>query len=49
MNNYTEALTCTAGGTFTSKIEDEVVDSIKRLAICEENIMVAHVNLHNML
>ena len=38
MNNYIETLTCTAGGTLTSKIEDEV-----------ENIMVARVNLHNML
>ena len=41
-------MTCTAGGTLTNKTEDEVLDIIKHLAICEKNIMVACVNLHNV-
>ena len=41
-------ITRTAGGTLTNKTEAKVFDSIKGLAICEENIMVACVNLYNM-
>ena len=41
-------LTNAAGGTLTNKTEAEVLAAIKTLAVREENIMVARVNLHNM-
>ena len=41
-------ITRTTGGSLINKTEDKVLDSIKHLAIHEENIIVAHVNLHNM-
>lgn len=41
-------LTRAAGGSLTSKTEDEVLSSIKKLAVREENTMVARVTLHNM-
>ena len=37
-----------AGGSLTNKPEDEVLAAIKRLAVREENSMVARVQLHNM-
>ena len=41
-------LTRNAGGTLTGMTEDEVFTAIRRLAIREENTMVARVTLHNM-
>lgn len=41
-------LTRTAGGTLTGKTEEEVLTAIKKLAVREENTMVARVTLHNM-
>ena len=41
-------LTRNAGGTLTEMTEDEVFTAMKRLAIREENTMVARVSLHNM-
>ena len=41
-------LTRTAGGTLTGKTEEEVLAAIKKLAVREENTMVARVTLHNM-
>ena len=41
-------LTRNAGGTLTGMAEDEVFTAIRRLAIREENTMVARVTLHNM-
>ena len=41
-------LTRNAGGTLTDKTEDEVFVAMKRLAVREENTMVARVALHNM-
>ncbi len=41
-------LTRNAGGTLTDKTEDEVFAAMKRLAVREENTMVARVTLHNM-
>ena len=41
-------LTRAAGGTLTNKTEAQVLAAIKTLAVREENVMVARVNLHNM-
>ena len=41
-------LTRSAGGSLTNKTEDEVLTLIKRLAVREENTMVARVTLHEM-
>jgi len=41
-------LTRSAGGSLTDKTVDEVLVAIKRLAVREENTMVARVTLHNM-
>ncbi|RLC10819.1 MAG: hypothetical protein DRI57_19860 [Deltaproteobacteria bacterium] len=41
-------ITRMAGGTLTNKTEEEVLAAIKRLAVREENTMVARVTLHNM-
>ena len=41
-------LTRNAGGSLTDKTADEVMEAIKKLAVREENTMVAHVQLHNM-
>ncbi len=41
-------LTRNAGGTLTGKTEDEVLAAIRKLAVREENTMVARVALHNM-
>ena len=41
-------LTRAAGGSLTNKTEDEVLSAIKKLAVREENTMVARVTLHNM-
>ena len=41
-------LTRNAGGTLTDMTEEEVFTAMKRLAIREENTMVARVTLHNM-
>ena len=42
-------LTRAAGGTLTNKSEEEVLQKIKALAVRRENIMVARVELHDML
>ena len=41
-------LTRDAGGTLTNKTEDEILAAIKKLAVREENAVVARVTLHNM-
>ena len=41
-------LTRNAGGTLTEMTEDEVFTAMRKLAIREENTMVARVTLHNM-
>ena len=41
-------LTRNAGGTLAGMTEEQVLTAIKRLAIREENTMVARVTLHNM-
>ena len=41
-------LTRTAGGSLTNKTAEEVLEAIKKLAVREENAMVARVQLHNM-
>ena len=41
-------LTQTAGGSLLQKSEQDVLTGIKRLAVREENVMVARVTLHNM-
>ena len=41
-------LTRNAGGTLTNNSEDDVLKAIKRLAVREENIMVARATLHDM-
>ena len=41
-------LTRAAGGTLTTKTEEEVLAAIKILAVREENAMVARVTLHEM-
>jgi hypothetical protein len=41
-------LTRSAGGSLASKPIDEVMSAIKKLAVREENTMVARVELHNM-
>ncbi len=41
-------LTRNAGGTLTEMTEDEVFAAMRRLAVREENTMVARVALHNM-
>ena len=41
-------LTRTAGGTLTGKTEEEVLAAMRKLAVREENTMVARVSLHNM-
>ena len=41
-------LTRNAGGTLTAMTEDEVFVAMRKLAIREENTMVARVTLHNM-
>lgn len=41
-------LTRNAGGSLTNKTADEVLAAIKKLAVREENTMVARVQLHNM-
>ena len=41
-------LTRNAGGTLTAMTEDEVFAAMRKLAIREENTMVARVTLHNM-
>jgi hypothetical protein len=39
-------LTRSAGGSLTNKTEQEVLAAIKKLAVREENTMVARVTLH---
>jgi hypothetical protein len=41
-------LTRSAGGSLTDKTVDDVLAAIKKLAVREENTMVARVTLHNM-
>ncbi|KAK3737416.1 hypothetical protein QZH41_000674 [Actinostola sp. cb2023] len=41
-------LTRNAGGSLTKKSVDDVTEAIKKLAVREENTMVARVQLHNM-
>ena len=41
-------LTRTAGGTLSGKTEGEVLTAMRKLAVREENTMVARVTLHNM-
>ena len=41
-------LTRSAGGSLTNKTEDEILAAIKKLAVRQENTMVARVALHNM-
>ena len=41
-------LTCSAGCSLLNKTPNKILASIKVLAVWEENIMVARVNLHNM-
>ena len=41
-------LTRAAGGSLTNRTEDQVLASIKKLAVREENTMVARVTLHEM-
>ena len=41
-------LTRNAGGSLTNKTADAVMEAIKKLAVREENTMVARVQLHNM-
>ena len=41
-------LTRSEGGSLTNKTKDQVLESIKELAVREENAMVARVALHNM-
>lgn len=41
-------LTRNAGGTLTEMAESEVLEAMRRLAVREENTMVARVTLHNM-
>ena len=41
-------ITRAAGGSLASKTENEVLEAIKRLAIREENVMVARYELHSM-
>jgi hypothetical protein len=41
-------LTRSAGGSLTNKNEADILAAIKKLAIRQENIMVARVTLHNM-
>ena len=41
-------LTRNAGGTLTNNSEDDVLKAIKRLAVREENIMVARATRHDM-
>ena len=41
-------LTRNAGGSLTNKTANEVMEAIKKLAVREENTMVARVQLHNM-
>ena len=41
-------LTRNAGGSLTNKSAEEVLEAIKKLAVREENAMVARVQLHNM-
>ena len=41
-------LTRSAGGSLTNKPEADVLVAIKKLAVREENTMVARVTLHNM-
>ena len=43
-----EDLTRNAGGSLTDKTANEVMEAIKKLAVREENTMVAQVQLHNM-
>ena len=40
--------TRSAGGSLTSKTEQEILSAMKKLAVCEENTLVARVTLHNM-
>lgn len=41
-------LTRNTRGTLTDKTQDEIFTAMKKLAIREENVMVARVSLHNM-
>ncbi len=41
-------LTRNAGGSLTNKSTEEVMEAIKKLAVRDENTMVARVHLHNM-
>ena len=41
-------LTCNAGRTLTGETENEVLATIKSLAVREENVIVARVMLHNI-
>ena len=41
-------LTRNSGGSLTNKSPEEVLEAIKKLAVREENAMVARVQLHNM-
>lgn len=44
----TQDLTKNTSGSLTNKTVDEVMAAIKKLAVREENTMVARVQLHNM-
>ena len=41
-------LTRSAGGSLTSKTEQQILSAMKKLAVREENTMVARVILHNI-
>lgn len=43
-----EDLTQNAGGSLASRSTEEVLEAIKKLAVREENAMVARVQLHKM-
>ena len=45
---FRKDITRSAGGSLTTKSEVEVLTAIKRLAVHEENTLVARVSLHNM-
>ena len=46
--NLRKDLTRNAGGSLTSKTEEQVLNAIHTLAVRQENTMVARVNLHSM-
>ena len=48
MTHYGKTSLLTAGGSLTDKTGQEVLTSMKSMAVREENAMVARVTLHNM-